>query len=228
MNATIPQKLTFWKAFRFALYKTNPERLKPYFEPEKDLPLVAKSYEHSFFLVWAGPFLATFFGWLNGPGLHGGPIPPEVPTFEVTGYITEPTWGRQRDYTIHTTEGVDYVVPRADLFARADLNSYIHPEGLTPKPDLIIEGFLLNNGEGAFYPLTIKTVSGISMGETRPAYDRLEARRRVSWPVVFLTAATGWLIHIVMQLFCTFGFLRRNRRYIKDSALHTFSSQSAA
>lgn len=121
-----------------------------------------------------------------------------------------------------------YVVPRADLFARADLNSYIHPEGLTPKPDLIIEGFLLKNGESTFYPLTIKTVSGISMSEIRPAYDRLEARRRVSWPVVFLTAATGWLIHVVMQLFCTFGFLRRNRRYIKDSALHTFSSQSAA
>lgn len=199
----------------------------PYFEPEKDLPYVAKSCEHSFFFIWAGPFLAIFFGWLNGPGLHGGPIPPEAPTLEVTGYITEPTWGRQRDYTIHTTEGVNYVVPRADLFARTDLNSYIHPEGQTPKPDLIIEGFLLKNGEGTFYPLTIKTVGGISMVETRPAYDRLESRQGISWPVVFLTSATGWLIHIVIQLFCAFGFLRRNRKYLETFWQQTVVSLDA-
>jgi hypothetical protein len=215
----VPQKLTFWKAFRFALYKTNPERLKPYFEPEKDLPYVAKSYEHSFFFIWAGPFFAVFLGWFNGPGLHGGPIPPEVPTFEVTGYITEAARGRQRDYTIHTTEGIDYVVPRADLFATTALNAYIHPEGNTSKPDLIIGGFLLKSGEGTFYPLTIKTVGGISMNEVKPTYDRLLSRQSISWPVVFLTAATGWLIHIAAQLFCAFGFLRRNRKYLEASSL---------
>lgn len=224
--ATFPQKLTFWKAFRFALYKTNPERLKPYFEPEKDLPLVAKSYEHSFFFIWAGPFLALFFGWLNGPGLHGGPIPPEVPTFEVTGYITRPAIARNPDYTIHTGDGRDITIANSDFPSRP-LLPYVSKENETPKQDLVFEGFFLKNGEGTFFPLVVNDLSGKVLNKPEWAMENLVNRQEISWPAVYLTAATGWLIHIVMQLFCAFGFLRRNRRYIKNCSLHSLPSQSA-
>ena len=224
--ATLPQKLTFWKAFRFALYKTNPERLKPYFEPEKDLPFVAKSYEHSFFLVWAGPFLAMFFGWLNGPGLHGGPIPPEAPTFEVTGYITRPAFARNPDYTIHTRDGRDITIANSDFPSRP-LFPYVSKENETPKQDLVFEGFFLKNGEGTFFPLVVNDLSGKILNNPKLTIEGLEYHQKISWAAVISVMIFGWIIHLVAQLFCAFGFIRRNRRHVRNCSLHSLPSQSA-
>lgn len=218
MSTAKPQKLTFWKAFRFALYKTKPERLKPYFEPEKDLPYVAKSYEHSFFFIWAGPFLAIFFAWLNGPGLHGGPIPPEAPTFEVTGYITRPAMARNPDYTLHARDGSIITIANID-FPSGSLLPFVSRENEVPKQELAFEGFLLKNDEGTFFPLVVKDSAGKILNHPDWALENLAKRQSISWDVVFLTAATGWLIHITAQLFCAFGFLRRNRKYIEASSL---------
>lgn len=220
MNAHTPQKLSFWKAFRFALYKVKPERLAPYFEPEKDLPYVAKSYEHTFFLIWAGPLLAVFFGWLNGPGLHGGPIPPEAPTFEVVGYVTRPAFTRNPDYTIHSLDGRNITIANTDFQSRS-LLQYVSKESEAPMQNLVFEGFRLKDGEGTFFPLVVKDLTGKVLNNPEWAIENVGSRQEVSWLVVFLTAATGWLIHIVAQLFCAFSFLRRNRRYMKDCSLHS-------
>ena len=221
---TTPQKLTFWKAFRFALYKTNPDRLKPYFEPEKDLPLVAKSYEHSFFFIWAGPFLAVFFAWLNGPGLHGGPIPPEAPTFEVTGYITRPAIARNPDYTIHAKDGATFVIGNHDLphkYFEAVMWPYVSKENEPKKPEVRLEGFLLKNGTGTFYPIKAMTMDGSVLNDPELAMKNLRDQQKIVWPVAIFIMIFGWIIHLVAQLFCAFGFVRRNRRYIKDCSRHS-------
>jgi len=224
MNTSIPQKLSFWKAFRFALYKVKPERLAPYFDPEKDLPYVAKSYEHSFFFIWAGPFLAIFFAWLYGPGLHGGPITPEVPTFEVIGYITRPTIARNPDYTIHTKDGKTFVIGNRDLphkYFEDVMWPYVSKENEPKRPEVKLEGFLLKNGTGTFYPIKAMAMDGSVLNDPELAMKNLHDNQKISWIVAISGVVVIWSFHAFIQLFSAFGFIHRNRKYLKASLQQT-------
>lgn len=157
---------------------------------------------------------------MNGPGLHGGPIPPEATTFEVTGYITRPAIARNPDYTIHTDDGHKFVIANSD-FQSGLLSAYYSKEGEAIKPRLSFNGFLLKNGEGTFYPIVVKDSTGNVLNSPAGAIHWLKNHQTISWSVVFYTTATLWLINVVAQMLCVFGFLRRNRRYIKDCSLHS-------
>jgi len=90
---------------------------------------------------------------------YSGALPPEVPMIKTTGVFVR--------YVGHVgLKAMPYILLNADNGMTYRTEDLVAPKGLSdlgdvkPPVKVYVEGFLLNNGSGSFYPLKLTTISG--------------------------------------------------------------------